>query len=1401
MDPFVDDYDYKWQDVMGRGDYNKSSTPRSLAIVGPKRHMKHSHGKGERRSNETATEDSKWPAQTNLLVLQSDADDPPPSNEHSIACDSAKAVAASTWTQQAVISEQGSRPPVRPTTSPYTCVLGELQTIVKAGKARLTGRLTTSSSSSSSYGHPSTQFSGIPSHLPSRLQHFSRPGREGSSRGPGCSHTFPPLRHSFKSSDMPLLGASAGSAFYGPPPASGPAPSNQVRMLDLDGFSQTTPITIASDIVKASDIMKKLTRFKSSFQSGYPQPVRVCEVATYAFKEFIMDEDIEMPGINLVIIAPAWNIDSNRVIDLSGHKGRKPDPKPETPETPNHHHIPPSPGVDGKPGHPGQSSGNLMIIGLADNEASKLTVKLNGGDGGDGQDAGDGATAAPYAPAKMTINPSTGEVFNYTHKRENYREEPCYRVELTEVYARSGGASGFRGAGGLPGLAGTLLKTPRNINRETKYAEMGRLGEEGEPGYGNKGYIKYLYVAKRVLTGREFRLEYVHSEASPVQSGRGEQISEPSPYQPESAAPSKPIIAWRHIIHFMRKLKETQTAVIEPRHTTIEGMSKSVEFFIPNTFEEMHEMIHQLTLEELAGVDKLVVAWHWQTFIKGVEVFMGRQKEGYNIRKAQHILGAINSKMGYKAQPAQGLDSTGPPREEHNHPYVWNLEGCVELLQSHLTSLKRYRSQARLSHQKKEYAKRIDQKIVESKRSADELNHYLDKAIEDIDKGLKSVYNHVKGLIKTSEKNIETLKEQIKKLKILAGFKIAFSVLKLVIGIASVACPAIAPIGAIAICAMDVATSIAESSIKEGDIKQLDINIPSLSFKDTLGFRPDKQIKDFRKEVNKLKPIKDRDEYKQQLEKLRQLREEWETDIIDEKTGELINRGPYPTPLSDEEFLELEKSLRKKEMELEQKVEEWEKAAKMSKTVIEGAKNTYNTIRSTFSELKEMKTTQTGLEKQLEELKGLLTSIDKSREDIADMGKNLNIEIQGYSDRSFSELVVLSSKFINKLDCLSTQCTKLQEGLKIETKLGGHIETVRTMYRGIVDIYKHIAQYKDHKVFAAHVADLHMDGKYDDDINAINELLETNYFVTQHFNIVRTIKAHLCISHGWTASYVHRGLAEFHDQGMISSEDIDAPLDTKQLLDYMENNKIFIHGTYIHLLEATVTGVRDILQAKNCFILVTESMIKHNVEYQETYTYEKHPEEIDSLMNGKSVKVSIPASNCPFDLYAIKDVRLSVKHEKREVDMRLQPYLSTKMEAVLTKTGVSEFKVVNECYRVPLSCPPKLTHEMDIKAQGSCNDVLQKLKGPTASPTLSPFGGEWEIGLKVAHRNEIVNFLHPEKLNDIFPSLNLTPHDFLIGLKVSLHFTGQAVDLSVYPSPAKNKWVSVMKSMLSELQA
>ncbi|AVP87968.1 hypothetical protein phytr_10400 [Candidatus Phycorickettsia trachydisci] len=133
--------------------------------------------------------------------------------------------------------------------------------------------------------------------------------------------------------------------------------------------------------VKISDVQNKIKNRtnsrgveESKGDQKINQPNQVKHLRIFALSEIILDTDLIMPGCDVTILAPTWNIQGNYTIDLKGEDGKE-------------HTDHEKESLNGKAGGNG---GNFFGIGEKFINPRNLTINVDGGKGGPGQKGSDG---------------------------------------------------------------------------------------------------------------------------------------------------------------------------------------------------------------------------------------------------------------------------------------------------------------------------------------------------------------------------------------------------------------------------------------------------------------------------------------------------------------------------------------------------------------------------------------------------------------------------------------------------------------------------------------------------------------------------------------------------------------------------------------------------------------------------------------------------------------------------------------------------------------------------------------------------------------------------------------------------------------------------------------------------
>lgn len=211
------------------------------------------------------------------------------------------------------------------------------------------------------------------------------------------------------------------------------------------------------------------------------------EIAIYGVYSIKIDNEVKLPGKNLVMIAPEISVINNQKITLDGKNGEKP---PEVFQGTS---------ADGSAGDAGESSGSFFGYCSSMNsiDYGKLVISANGGRGGDGQDGSKGKSGDKGEPAQLTHLENAkmyakGDAISYNNvgDTENWEWKVEIRCSQHGGEGKIGKNGGTGGEGGKGGLAGTITDVQENkkgINILHKISEIGENGNNGKPGEGGDG--------------------------------------------------------------------------------------------------------------------------------------------------------------------------------------------------------------------------------------------------------------------------------------------------------------------------------------------------------------------------------------------------------------------------------------------------------------------------------------------------------------------------------------------------------------------------------------------------------------------------------------------------------------------------------------------------------------------------------------------------------------------------------------------------------------------------------------------------------------------------------------------------------------------------------------------------
>jgi len=243
-------------------------------------------------------------------------------------------------------------------------------------------------------------------------------------------------------------------------------------------------------------------------------------IEVYCLNKFFGDDNLVLPGIDLLIISPTWFISNDMEINLSGR-----DQQALPQETPlDNDDDEKKSDKDGKPGLPGGNSGNFICMGNEFMNVSWMKLVLNGGRGGQGSEGKEG---------ECGISGIDGD-FDPVKQRDTkcmISKELCYSAssvlcsmvtlngKFNEIYeskgevggrGKDGGKGGCGGRGGRNGQAFIsigkgLAEIEEQIVLEADAGPDGIAGASGKGGAGGRGGKSYKATYFNEMVLPEFR--------------------------------------------------------------------------------------------------------------------------------------------------------------------------------------------------------------------------------------------------------------------------------------------------------------------------------------------------------------------------------------------------------------------------------------------------------------------------------------------------------------------------------------------------------------------------------------------------------------------------------------------------------------------------------------------------------------------------------------------------------------------------------------------------------------------------------------------------------------------------------------------------------------------------------
>jgi hypothetical protein len=251
--------------------------------------------------------------------------------------------------------------------------------------------------------------------------------------------------------------------------------------MEVDG-ADVQILRIVGNCIKISELVSQNRVIK-----GVTQWIKI-----EAFSAVYFDQDLDFPGVNMIIVAPHWFIEKSVRINLSGVHAEDHDMKADDGQGVDESGCGRA-GEDGLPGLPGQSGGCFYGKGMVFTGLKRLLIEANGGNGGNGQNAGNGSDglAGENSPAGQSGNGKLGG---------------------SGGNAGAGGAAGRAGNFGSVEIWGNMQEITQECTVSCEAGKDGKDGQHGTAGVGGKngnGWHYSTYSQSYVVgSGKDSRTEY-----------------------------------------------------------------------------------------------------------------------------------------------------------------------------------------------------------------------------------------------------------------------------------------------------------------------------------------------------------------------------------------------------------------------------------------------------------------------------------------------------------------------------------------------------------------------------------------------------------------------------------------------------------------------------------------------------------------------------------------------------------------------------------------------------------------------------------------------------------------------------------------------------------------------------
>ncbi|MBS4168571.1 hypothetical protein [Parachlamydia sp. AcF125] len=545
----------------------------------------------------------------------------------------------------------------------------------------------------------------------------------------------------------------------------------------LDGATKpSTLITTKSNRLILKGFFPRTSQIKNELAKSSVQGIP--EILILALHTVIVDEDLtdKLNGVNLIIIAPRWDIRANngkRIINLTGSAGKAhPQAKAAHGQGDGGH------GEDGLAGLSGESGGHFFGVGDVFVGLENLQILTNGGAGGKGQDGGDGAHGQNGHDATVRWTFEGWDHYGSENKTGAHTTD-----QLCESYGKAGtpgGNAGAGGQGGLGGLAGTaeIVSLSGQVLKYQKEAEKGLKGQDGGAGrVGQGGY-----------NGRNAWGTW-HRGGNPDNGWNGHAHEQPQlrgTSAPPVSGKAPPALSSKGLTNPKKVNFNVNAKLLEYRCYLAQQLNEANEVFHPaieaiyNKYESNSALKDKANLsafiEESQKIEDLFAKMGgtssflplYRSLLQRIEGFAKRAtlSKPEDIKVLQYLYTSALSRICQ-------LEASRESR------LIIDIKAFLEQSVDSINKLSKLEKNKLIEHYRKEYETQIAGKIEEAEKLIQLLKENLTAATRKIDDEIKTLLNEIDQLKANAEGSKaklavarDRLKEQMKKKMIMGVLSI-----------------------------------------------------------------------------------------------------------------------------------------------------------------------------------------------------------------------------------------------------------------------------------------------------------------------------------------------------------------------------------------------------------------------------------------------------------------------------------------------------------------------------------------------------------------------------------------------------------------------------------------------------